>query len=113
MNIEDTARKLAEKIDCFAEDYDHYEYVDDVEDPEENVKEVTACLQSGETEGIKTWLEEIINEHANGSQEASDLMKEIESLETEQNPVLMQETKSIDINGINDVFTTKTRRKTR
>lgn len=113
MNSEDTARQLAEKIDHFAEDYDHHEYVDDIEDPEENVKEITGCLQSGETDGIKTWLMEIMNEHDNGSKEASDLMKEILALKEVQDPVLMQATKKIDINGIADVFTTNTRRKTR
>ncbi|MFV0485402.1 MAG: hypothetical protein ACK5MU_04250 [Candidatus Saccharimonadales bacterium] len=61
-NAPEAIHQLAVDIDRFAEEYDTYGYRDDVDDTEENIKEIECTIINGEIAYMKRYLQEIIDE---------------------------------------------------
>ncbi len=57
-----TAQSLAEQLNQFAYDYDLYEYRDSVEDPEAHIAMLKNDIENGTTEGITSYLQEIVDQ---------------------------------------------------
>ena len=47
---------LAAALDQFGADFDPYEYMDTVEDKEQNIRDTEAMLLAGKTDGLKNYL---------------------------------------------------------
>ena len=62
----DPIDRLAADIDQFSFDYDTYEYRDRVDDREEALRELTAALHGGDSDGIRDWLREFADENEPG-----------------------------------------------
>jgi len=76
--------ELAQRLDQFAYDFDYYGYMDAMDDREAGFEQIKAVLQHGDTEGIKSFLQEAIEElEPDGEllEEASSLLDELESYE--------------------------------
>ncbi len=59
MKYYDEIEGLASDLDKFALAYDTYEYLDTVENSEENVNRISDQIRSGETAGITDWLKRV------------------------------------------------------
>ena len=81
----DPIEVLAEDIDQFTFDYDPYEYHDNVDDREDALKELTVTLRSGDAGGVRSWLQNIINEDDPGetTEKAAQLLDRLNQLVTE------------------------------
>ena len=73
---------LAEDIDQFTFDYDPYEYHDNVDDREDALKELTVTLRRGDAGGVRSWLQNIINEDDPGetTEKAAQLLDRLNQL---------------------------------
>ncbi len=82
----DPIEQLAIDIDQFSFDYDPYEYRDQVDDREEALKELTASLLGNDAEGVRQWLQTIVDEDEPGetTEEAVSLLKRLDQLVPEQ-----------------------------
>ncbi len=74
--------ELAVAIDKFAQDFDPYEYNDQVADTESHINEIADNLRTGNTKAIKDFLTEIdFNDQPHEKSQADNLMKEIYNYE--------------------------------
>jgi hypothetical protein len=76
--------ELAQRLDQFAYDFDYYGYMDSVEDRDTGFVQVREDLVSGDTEGIRSFLQEAIEDMEPDDEllkEASSLLNELESYE--------------------------------
>ncbi len=74
--------ELAVAIDKFAQDFDPYEYNDQVADTESHINEIADNLRTGNTKAIKDFLTEIdFNDQPHEKLQADNLMKEIYNYE--------------------------------
>ena len=78
----DPIDRLAADIDQFSFDYDTYEYRDRVDDREEALRELTAALHDGDSDGIRDWLREFADENEPGeaSEKAMELLERLDQL---------------------------------
>ena len=58
----DPIEQLAADIDQFSFDYDPYEYRDTVDDRDEALENLTASLRNSDADGVRKWLQDIVNE---------------------------------------------------
>lgn len=74
---------LAVKLDAFAEEFDTYDYYDVVEDRESAIRELANALlsQSKYLEGIKAYLQEVIDDDRGYANRAADLLRQINDFE--------------------------------
>ena len=76
-----SALEIAERLNEWYQDYDTYEYNDTVDDAAANVQEIKEQIEAGQTEGIKKYIQEAIDE---GDPEdkiiirAKELLKDLE-----------------------------------
>ena len=76
-----SALEIAERLNDWYQDYDTYEYNDTVDDAAANIQEIKEQIEAGQTEGIKKYIQEAIDE---GDPEdkiiirAKDLLKDLE-----------------------------------
>lgn len=112
-NFDKDCEVLAVDLDQFSEDYDTYEYNNVVEDEAENVRNIYQWLQSGETENIATWLNEVIEdeEPKEDMEKATELLSRLDDIvkRREKNPLTkveeLEEANSNHIDGmINNVM---------
>ncbi len=78
----DPIEQLAADIDQFSFDYDTYEYRDRVDDREEALRELTAALHDGDSDGIRDWLREFADENEPGeaNEKAMELLERLDQL---------------------------------
>ena len=78
----DPIEVLAEDIDQFTFDYDPYEYHDNVDDREDALKELTVTLRRSDAGGVRSWLQNIINEDDPGetTEKAAQLLDRLNQL---------------------------------
>ena len=79
-----TIDELAQRLDQFAYDYDFYGYMDSVEDRQSGFEQVKEDLLNGDTEGIRSFLQEAVDEMRPDDEmleEASSLLKDLEAYE--------------------------------
>lgn len=77
-----TIDELAQRLDQFAYDYDFYGYMYSVEDRQSGFEQIKEDLLNGDTEGIRSFLQEAIDELEPDDEmldEASSLLKELEA----------------------------------
>jgi len=76
---------LAVKLDSFAEEYDTYDYYDVVEDRESVIREIAIALLSGSEylDGIKAYLQGVIEDDRWYVDRAADLLRQIKDFEGE------------------------------
>ena len=72
---EEKVESLVTEIDKFSKDYDHYGYMDAVEDPERQVENIKADIKSGNVEYLQEWFKPIIEE-----KEPADMYKQSKSI---------------------------------
>lgn len=73
-----TALEIAERLDRWYQDYDLYGYKDDVEDTEQNIKEMAESIESGQTDHFINYLSEAVEENHSDPEtlaEAKNLIK--------------------------------------
>lgn len=97
--------KLAVDMDNFSEEYDTYEYRDSVEDKGENIRKLSADLQAGDIDGLKEWLQGVIDEEEpeEDVKTAQSLLKRIDDLaeRREKNPLTkVEEANYNQIDGV-------------
>ena len=73
---------LAEKLDKFSRDFDPHEYKDEESYPGSNYDAVLSEIRKGNTEGFKEFLDDVISDGRHMTQEAKDLLNDIEKYET-------------------------------
>jgi len=76
-----SALEIAEKLNDWYQDYDVYEYNDTVDDAAENVQELKAQILAGQTEDIKEYIRDAIDEGDPDDRiiiRAKELLKELE-----------------------------------
>lgn len=100
---------LAAELDDFAEDVDPYEYWDSVEDKAENIRKISADLQLENTEGIREWLQEVIEEEepVEDVKAAQDFLRRMDDLaeRRERNPLAkVEELEEANYNQIDGVL---------
>ena len=85
MTVEDKAMRLAEKLDDFADDFDHYEYADSVDDREAHILSTMKDLLTDEraVAGILSYLDEVARENDDYRDQANELTAEIKAIRTE------------------------------
>lgn len=79
-----TTDELAQRLDQFAYDFDPYGYIDSMDDREAGFEQAKADLLHSDIEGIKSFLQEAIEEMEPDDElleEASSLLNELESYE--------------------------------
>ena len=109
----DPIEQLAIDIDQFSFDYDPYEYRDQVDDREEALKELTASLLGNDAEGVRQWLQTIVDEDEPGetTEEATSLLKRLDQLVPEQlselDPNLVKMADEAMAMGIDTVWNTE------
>ena len=105
----DPMEQLAIDIDQFSFDFDTYEYRDQVEDREAAVKELVASLQSGEANGIREWLQGVLEESeiAEDTAKAAELIERLDRLvpEVEPDPNLVKMADEAMAAGVDTVWT--------
>lgn len=83
--------EFAIELDQFSEDYDTYGYRDAVDDKEEHVQAISACVQQGDTIHLKDWLQSVIEEEepVEDVKYAEELLKKLDDLAVrrEKNPL--------------------------
>lgn len=60
--VVDSIEALAADLDNFSFDHDVYEYRNSYDDREDGLRSVMSLLRSGDVEGIKSWLQEIVED---------------------------------------------------
>ena len=73
---------LAAALDQFGANFDPYEYMDTVEDKEQNIRDTEAMLLAGKTDGLKNYLMGFIDDDRDPQavQAAQELMKRLEEI---------------------------------
>ena len=59
---EEKVETLAAEINQFAKDYDHYGYMDAVDDPEKQIEDIKTDIKSGNVEYLQEWFRPILEE---------------------------------------------------
>lgn len=62
IKVSDSPEILAGEIDRFSEEYDPYEYADQVEEKEEHVSQLYSDIKAGNVKDVKKWLTDITKE---------------------------------------------------
>ena len=95
----DPIEQLAADIDQFSYDYDSYGYWDAVDDRETALRELTASLQDGDAQGVRKWLQDIVeDEPGEWTAEATALLDRLDQLVPERDtPTQIQETQEPSI----------------
>ena len=76
----DSLTKLAADLEQFEFDVDTFAYLDSVESREEGLREVTESLMSGDVQGIRDYLQEIIAEGDEYGEAAKALLDRLDAL---------------------------------
>ncbi|MFQ9716193.1 MAG: DUF3849 domain-containing protein [Blautia sp.] len=100
---------LAAELDDFAEEVDLYEYRDSVEDKAENIRKISADLRLGNTESIREWLQEVMEEEepVEDVKAAQDFLRRMDDLaeRRERNPLAkVEELEEANYNQIDGVL---------
>lgn len=76
---EEKVEKLAAEINLFAKDYDHYGYMDAVDDPEKHIEDIKADIKSGNVEHLQEWFKSVVEEKepADMYEQAKDIMERL------------------------------------
>ena len=99
-----TAQSLAEQLNQFAYDYDLYEYRDSVEDPEAHIAMLKNDIENGTTEGITSYLQEIVDQE-DGLPEDLEKAKELLAKLAEYKPLAkVEEREEQNYNMIDNVL---------
>ena len=99
-----TAQALAEQLNQFAYDYDLYEYRDAVEDPEAHIAMLRNDIENGTTEGITSYLQEIVDQQ-DGLPEDIEKAKELLAKLAEYKPLAkVEEREEQNYNMIDNVL---------
>ena len=99
-----TAQSLAEQLNQFAYDYDLYEYRDSVEDPEAHIAMLKNDIENGTTEGITSYLQEIVDQE-DGLPEDLERAKELMAKLAEYKPLAkVEEREEQNYNMIDNVL---------
>lgn len=99
-----TAQALAEQLNQFAYDYDLYEYRDSVEDPEAHIAMLRGDIENGTTEGITSYLQEIVDQQ-DGLPEDIEKAKELLAKLAEYKPLAkVEEREEQNYNMIDNVL---------
>lgn len=86
---------LAGKLDRFAENFDHYEYQDAVEDTASNIESIKNDLKAGNVEAYQSYLKEMIVESREETsvEVAKVLLKDLDKIAPEKRPSVMDKLK--------------------
>ena len=88
----DPIEQLAADIDQFSYDYDSYGYWDAVDDRETALRELTASLQNGDAQGVRKWLQDIVeDEPGEWTAEAAALLDRLDQLVPGKEAILADE----------------------
>lgn len=68
---------LANEIDAFSREYDYYGYRDAIEDMDEYWQQLTSDIYNGDVQHLLDWLEPIIEEDDQYSEEAKMLAEKL------------------------------------
>ena len=99
-----TAQSLAEQLNQFAYDYDLYEYRDSVEDPEAHIAMLRVDIENGTTEGITSYLQDIVDQQ-DGLPEDIEKAKELIAKLAEYKPLAkVEEREEQNYNMIDNVL---------
>ena len=99
-----TAQSLAEQLNQFAYDYDLYEYRDSVEDPEAHIAMLRGDIENGTTEGITSYLQDIVDQQ-DGLPEDIEKAKELIAMLAEYKPLAkVEEREEQNYNMIDNVL---------
>ena len=99
-----TAQSLAEQLNKFAYDYDLYEYRDSVDDPEAHIAMLKNDIENGTTEGITSYLQEIVDQE-DGLPEDLEKAKELLAKLAEYKPLAkVEEREEQNYNMIDNVL---------
>ena len=99
-----TAQSLAEQLNQFAYDYDLYEYRDSVEDPEAHIAMLRGDIENGTTEGITSYLQDIVDQQ-DGLPEDIEKAKELIAKLAEYKPLAkVEEREEQNYNMIDNVL---------
>ena len=76
---EEKVETLAAEINQFAKDYDHYGYMDAVDDPEKHIEDIKADIKSGNVEHLQEWFKSVVEEKepADMYEQAKDIMERL------------------------------------
>lgn len=76
---EENVEMLAVEINQFAKDYDHYGYMDAVDDPEKHIEDIKTDIKSGKVEHLQEWFKSVIEEKepADMYEQAKDIMERL------------------------------------
>lgn len=90
---EEQALRLAIRIDVFARETDHYEYLDTVDDRDEFVMNLQKDLLEGNknVEGIMAWFQDAMEEDSDDTKEALGLVNEMKQFVEERKTKPQQE----------------------
>jgi|GEM_PF-217975 len=81
LSQEEKINDLATRLDQFTFNYDPYEYNDETESREDGLAQTKDQLQN-DTSGVREWLQGVIDEHGENSEEAAKLLAEVTALGT-------------------------------
>lgn len=99
-----TAQSLAEQLNQFVYDYDLYEYRDAVNDPEAHIAMLRNDIENGTTEGITSYLQEIVDQE-DGLPEDIEKAKELLAKLAEYKPLAkVEEREEQNYNMIDNVL---------
>lgn len=86
MVVDDPVAELAFKLDRFSEDFDPYDYKDQVEDPAAHVQQIQADLQAGNFEPYRTFLENAVidAQEKRDAVRAGSLLKALDKVQYDQ-----------------------------
>lgn len=73
-------RKLAEELDEFGEDFDHYDYHDGIENSEEHIDSLVAALSEGKVHEIVAFLRDIGEDNEEFSARALNLASRVQGV---------------------------------
>lgn len=69
-----TAEHLAEELDALAEEFDHYEYHDNIQEDDNHIDDIINDLRNGKISGYMEFLQEVAEEDEDNSVVAEILM---------------------------------------
>ena len=63
----------------FAKDYDHYGYMDAVDEPEKHIEDIKADIKSGNVEHLQEWFKSVVEEKepTDMYEQAKDIMERL------------------------------------
>jgi len=94
-SLDTNLNDLAGKLDRFAENFDHYEYQDAVEDTASNIESIKNDLKAGNVEAYQSYLKEMIVESREETsvEVAKVLLKDLDKIAPEKRPSVMDKLK--------------------